>query len=76
MSKVLDELEWQVEASGYVPGTEEFARRLRAAKVEKCKELQRVDHCSNCRAFLDCKLVKTHLKDYTVGRSSHGQSAG
>lgn len=76
MSNVLDELEWQVESSGYVPGTEEFARRLRAAKVRKCQELQRVAHCSSCRAFLDCELVKTHLRDYTVGRSSHGQAGG
>jgi len=65
MNKILDELEFQVETSGYVPGTAEFARRLRAAKVSKCKEMQNVDHCSNCRAFLDCTLVREYLRDYS-----------
>lgn len=73
MTKILDELEAQVEASGCIPDTEEFARRLRAAKVEKCKEMQQVDHCSACKAFLDCTLVKAHLKDYNT-RGSDGST--
>ena len=75
MSKILEQLEFQVEAAGYVPGTAEFARRFRAAQVEKCKEMQGVDHCSNCRAFLDCKLVRAHLNDYNSVGGSHGESA-
>lgn len=74
MNKILDALEYQVEAAGYVPGTPEFDRRLRAAKVEKCREMQDVDFCSNCRAFLSCDLIRIHLRDYTVG-GSHGKSA-
>jgi len=73
MNKVLDELEFQVEAAGYIPGTPEFARRLRAAKVTKCQEMQRVAFCSECRAFMECDLVRIHLRDYTVG-GSHGKS--
>lgn len=69
MSKVLDELEFQVEASGHIPGTPEFERRLCAAKVMKCQEMNRVDFCSNCPAFMDCSLVRIHLRDHTVGGS-------
>lgn len=75
MSKVLDELEFQVEAAGYIPGTAEFDRRFRAARVEKCKEFQRVPHCSACRAFLDCNLVKAHLKDYNCVGGQDGEQA-
>jgi len=67
MSKILDELELQAEVAGYIPGTPAYDRHLRALKVEKCREMQGVNHCSACRAFLDCTLVKMHLKDYTVG---------
>ena len=75
MSTVLDELEFQVEAAGYVPGTAEFDRRLRAARVFKCQEFQQVAHCSACRAFLDCTLVKAHLKDYNSVGGCDGDEA-
>jgi hypothetical protein len=35
----------------------------------KCQEMNRVDFCSNCPAFMDCSLVRIHLRDYTVGGS-------
>ena len=75
MSKTLNVILYQAEASGEKPGTPGFDRKVRALKVEKCRELQPVRFCSECPAFMDCELLKEHLRDQTSG-GANGQKQG
>lgn len=61
--KVLDELEMSVEAAGYAPGSPAFDVALRAAKVEKCKEVKGFLTCAQCPAIMDCALRLASLRD-------------
>jgi len=60
---VLEQLEVDVELEGHAPGSPGYEVRLRARKVEKCKELQEVTSCTNCRAAFHCNLLVTYRRD-------------
>ena len=63
MSKILKQLKQDLENEGYKTGSAKFEKAFRARKVELCKSLQGVRVCSECRAYLDCELIKQHLTD-------------
>lgn len=63
MTKILQNLEDDVEDRGYKRGTPEFDRALIALKVEQCKDMRGVGSCIDCDAFEHCELIKTHLMD-------------
>ncbi len=61
---ILARLGYRVEAEGLKPGTEDYERRLRQVKVEKCREM-RIQHvCSECAVFDFCELAKHVLRDH------------
>lgn len=63
MSKGLEQLRADLEASGLKPGTPAFEKEFRRQKVDMCKIRQGVDSCWNCQAFDHCELIKAHLRD-------------
>jgi flavin reductase (DIM6/NTAB) family NADH-FMN oxidoreductase RutF len=63
VTKVLKQLKQDLESEGYKIGSAKFEKAFRARKVGLCKSLQGVRVCSECRAYLDCELIKQHLAD-------------
>lgn len=63
MADLLEELEYLVECEGFALGTPAFDKRLREAKVERCRELKRFGSCSECPIYEDCALRRAVLKD-------------
>ena len=67
MSRVLNDLKDQLLANGYDEGTPKYEREYRRLKVLKCRELRDLPYCSKCRIYMDCELIKAHLRDVTQG---------
>ena len=63
MSRVLKELETELEAAGLKPGTPTYDKELRFRKVQLCKEAKRAASCWDCAYFDHCDLIKAHLRD-------------
>ncbi len=61
---ILARLGYSVEAEGLEKGTEDYERRLRQVKVEKCREMKAQHVCSECPVFDFCDLAKHVLRDY------------
>ncbi len=67
MTRLLDQIRYEVELEGFTPGTEVYERVLLGRRVEKCQELQSVQECVSCRAFLDCGLARKHMLNKQMG---------
>ena len=67
MTKLLDDLQSQVELEGHAPGTPAYDRKLRKLKVEQCKQMQGAGNCSDCAKFEFCDLRKEHWFDRKYG---------
>ena len=62
-TKTLSKLHDEAEDLGYTPDTPEFEKALCALKVSRCKELQGVHECKDCKAYEHCDLVREYLLD-------------
>lgn len=69
MSKFLEELKDQLLANGYDEGTPAYEREYRRLKVIKCRDLRDLPYCSKCVIYMDCELIKQHLRDVRLGES-------
>jgi hypothetical protein len=69
MNALEEELAYGAEASGFTMGTPGFDKKVRELRVLKCRELQGEPVCSACRAYMDCELIKQHLRDLAYGGS-------
>jgi hypothetical protein len=69
VSAIEEELAYGAEAAGFVAGTGAYDRKVRELRVLKCRELQQEPICSACRAYMDCELIKQHLRDLAYGGS-------
>lgn len=67
MSRTLDLIREELELEGFEPGTPEFEHRFLARKVQRCQEMQNVQECANCRAFLECNLARQHMMNVKFG---------
>lgn len=70
MSKVLKQLNIDLEMEGYKPGSPRFDVELRRRKIDVCKNMRPVDSCWNCEAFDHCELLKTHLRDIRLPKQA------
>jgi hypothetical protein len=61
---LLVQLGRNVEAEGLKKGTEDYDRRLRQVKVEKCREMKGQHTCSECPTFDFCDLAKQVLREH------------
>jgi len=62
-TRVLRQLESDLEGEGFKRNTERWDRAMRTRKVALCKQAQAVASCNDCKAFDHCELVKQHLRD-------------
>lgn len=62
-SRVITEIEDQIYAEGYRPGTPQFEYMFRKRRVERCQEMRGVRSCQACHYFDSCELVKLYLRD-------------
>lgn len=69
MSRYLDELHDQLLANGYDEGSQAYEREFRRLKVIKCRELRDLPYCSKCVIYMDCELIKAHLRDAKLGEA-------
>ena len=67
MSKFLEELRDQLLAQGYDEGTPRYEREYRRMKVLKCRDMRDLPYCSKCVIYMDCELIKAHLRDVRLG---------
>lgn len=58
-----EQLSFEAEQLGTTLGTPAHARAVRKLQVEKCRELNVVTFCSDCRNYYDCTLIKQHRQD-------------
>jgi hypothetical protein len=56
LTRILDDLQGQVELEGHAPGTPEYERELRRLKVEQCQRMQGVGKCAECARYEYCDL--------------------
>lgn len=64
-----DDIARELEGAGLEPGTPEFETELRARKVQLCRDLKHVTHCSSCVAYDACSLIKLHLSDIAAAQA-------
>lgn len=57
------ELLYAAEAAGHRPGTPAFDVELRSLRVQMCRDLNSLEHCSSCPRYYECELIKLHLRD-------------
>lgn len=57
------EILYEAEAAGNRPGTPSFDVAVRSLRVQVCRDLNAVAHCSSCPKYFDCELIKQHLRD-------------
>ena len=62
-TRVLRQLESDLEGEGFKRGTERWDRAVCTRKVLLCKQAQGVESCWDCMAFDGCELVKQHLRN-------------
>ncbi len=70
VSKLLQDIEEEVELEGNEPGTPKFKLLVLDRQVRKCQELQRVSLCTDCPAFLGCTLAARHLMEIKYGEKN------
>lgn len=66
-SKTLEVIREEVELEGYEPDTPEFNRVYLARRVRKCQEIQGVQDCTDCRAFIACGLAREYMISVKYG---------
>jgi hypothetical protein len=62
MHDTLQKLREQAEDEGYEPGTPKYEYRYLELRVERCRELQEVTLCTDCRAFDACQIGKDYAR--------------
>lgn len=72
MTKILTKLQDEAEDLGHTPGTPEFEKALCALKVSRCKEMQGVSECSDCKAYEHCGLVREYMLDIRFPQRRNG----
>lgn len=67
-SRIIEQLEFQVEVEGFQPGSAAFAERLVALRVAKCQEMRGLESCSRCPVLDECALAREFRQ---IVRRSH-----
>ena len=62
MRDVLTKLREQAEDEGYEPGTPRYEYRYLELRVERCREMQDVTLCTDCKAFDACQISKDYAQ--------------
>jgi hypothetical protein len=62
MRDILQRLRSQAEDEGFEAGTPKYEFRLLELRVERCRELQEVTLCSECKAFESCNFGKDYAR--------------
>jgi hypothetical protein len=60
---ILDEIEEYAELLGNPRGTVRFERKVRALKVDHCRDAKSLDSCSDCSYFYDCPVLRQFRQD-------------